>query len=231
MKKKASASSAEKVTLIIPALNEERTIGQVIEGVRKECPEARIVVVDDGSTDGTYGVCKREKVEIVRHKRRLGLGKTIKEGLEKATGITVLIDADGECFPEDIGKLLEKLKDCDLVLGSRFLGKKPEMELVHKLGNIFFSGLVSLIIKQRITDAQTGLRALSEKARKKIKLSGGYTYTQEMLILAKKNGLRIGEVSAGYEKRKFGESRIAKNPFLYGIRVLPLIVRSAIRKD
>lgn len=231
MKKKAHANSSEKITVVIPALNEERTIGQVIEGVRKECPEARIVVVDDGSTDGTYGVCKREKVEIVRHKRRLGLGKTIKEGLEKATGKAVLIDADGECFPEDIGKLLEKLKDCDLVLGSRFLGKKPEMGLVHKLGNILFSGMVSLIIGQKVTDAQTGLRALNGKARKKIRLSGGYTYTQEMIILAKKNGLRIGEVPVRYEKRKYGESRIAKNPFLYGIRVLPLIARSAIRKD
>ncbi len=221
----------ENITVIIPAQNEEKTVGNVIRGVRKELPQAQIVVVDDGSTDGTYGVCKREKVKIIRHRKNLGLGKSIREGLEKASGIAVLIDADGECDPRDIGKLLDGVGKFDLVLGSRFLGKKPEMGLTHKLGNILFSGLVSLIIKQRVTDAQTGLRALSEKASKKIRLSGGYTYTQEMLILAKKNGLRIGEVPARYERRKYGESRIAKNPFLYGTKVLPLIVRAVINRN
>lgn len=221
----------EKITVVIPAQNEEKTVGNVIRGVRKELPQAQIVVVDDGSTDGTYGICKKAGVVIIRHRKNLGLGKSIREGLEKATGTAVLIDADGECDPMDIGKLLERLKKYDMVLGSRFLGKKPEMELVHKLGNVVFSGLVSLIIGQKITDAQTGLRALNVKARKKIRLTGGYTYTQEMIILAKKNGLSIGEVPASYERRKYGESRIAKNPFRYGIRVLPLIARSAIRKD
>jgi len=221
----------KKITVIIPARNEEKTIGEVITGVWAELPHAWIMVVDDGSKDGTYEICKKAGVGLIRHGKKLGLGRTIKEGLERAEGALVLIDADGEYSPEDIGGLLERLDRFDLVLGSRFLGKKPKMGLVHKLGNILFSGVVSLLIGQKITDAQTGLRALSRKAVRKIELSGGYTYTQEMIIQAAKKGLKIVEVPARYEKRKYGESRIAKNPFVYGLRVLPLIVRSAIRKD
>lgn len=214
--------------VVIPANNERASIGAVIKGVKMSVPNARILVVDDGSTDGTSRICKNERVEVLRHNKRMGLGRSIREGLKEATDRAAIIDADGEYWPGDLGRLVTKLDRYDLVLGSRFLGKKPEMGLVHKLGNMLFSCLVSLIIGQRITDAQTGLRALNKKAVSKIKLSGGYTYTQEMILLAAKNSLKIVEVPARYTKRKHGESKIAKNPFLYALRVLPKVIKCAV---
>lgn len=220
---------SREITVVIPAHNEERTAGRVIREVRAELPNAKIIVVDDGSTDGTHEACRREGAEIIRHGKRLGLGPSIREGLEQAKETAVIIDADGEYSPKDIGRLLTKLETCDLALGSRFIGKKPEMKIAHKIGNLLFSGLVSAAIGQKITDAQTGLRALNRKALPKIKLSGGYTYTQEMIILAAKNGLKIGEVGAAYHTRTYGESKIAKNPFIYGVKVLPQVIRTALR--
>ena len=213
----------KKIAIVIPAFNEEKTIPQILRDIKTNFKTAEVIVVDDASRDKTFRFCK--DVRTIRHKKTLGVGVSVKEGIELALRFNpeaiVIIDADGEYGVGDISSLLEALETSDLVLGSRFLRKRPHMKLLNKLGNIFFTAITSILIGQKLTDAQTGLRVLRGGAARKIELSGGYTYTQEMIILASKKGLKIKEVPIRFTLRRHGKSKVAKNVFLYGIRVLP----------
>ncbi len=217
-----------KTAIVIPAYNEEKTIGRVISGIRRHVKDPDIIVVDDGSTDATAEKCRGAKV--VQNKGTMGVGAAVRigimEAIKRSPDNIAIIDADGEYDPKDIKKAIAGLENADLVLGSRFLKRMPEMKALNKIGNIFFSGLTSLIIGKNITDSQTGLRAMKTEVARNLELSGGYTYTQEMVIQAAKRGHRISEVAISYAKRKNGQSRVAKNVFAYGLRVLPLVLRA-----
>jgi len=221
------------VLLLIPAFNERDSIGAVITRA-KAAGFDDILVVDDGSTDGTSGICRQHGVRVLRNKRQLGVGATVKNGLLHAARLgpnfIVIIDADGEYYPEDIKDILLGMDAADLVLGSRFLNGLPRMRLLNRIGNLFFTSLTSLFSGQRLTDTQTGLRAVRVSALSCISLNGGYTYTQEMVISAAKKGLRISEVPVRYTLRKHGCSKVVRNPFLYGMRVLPIVFRAFFGK-
>jgi len=223
-----------KLIVTIPAYNEEKTIGNVIENIKKVLEklhyEYKILVVDDGSTDNTGRVATEAGAIVYTHPRNYGLAETFKSEISHALkydpDIIVHIDADGQYNPSEIPKLIKPLikKEADLVLGSRFLGEIEEMPLIKKFGNKLFSWLVSKISKLEITDAQTGFRAFNKKVAE-LDISSTHTYTQEQIIRAAKAKFKIKEFPIHFAKRKVGESRLIRNVFQYGLNALVTLVR------
>ena len=220
-----------KVVVIIPAYNEVASIGKVINRI-KDSVECDIVVVDDGSTDGTGKVAEELGVEVVRHKRNQGLSVAFrtgfKAGLDLGADILVNIDADNQYQPEEIPQLIYPILkgEADLVLGSRFAGTIEEMPWVKRFGNKAFTWLMRRITGYPFTDTQTGFRAFTAELASDLFLFGKYTYTQEMLIQTVEKGFRIMEVPSYFAKREHGGSRLMVNPFSYAFRAFSIVLKS-----
>jgi len=224
-----------KIVVTIPAFNEEKTISKIITRIKKVCNkmpyEYQIIVIDDGSTDKTTQIARKTGAVVLEHYWNRGIVKALKTGFDEAlkndADIIVNMDADGQHRPEDIPKLIRPILDgnADMVLGSRFLrGNVEGMTFTKRVGNRFFSWLVSKITRFPFTDTQTGFRALTCDAAKKIFLHSRYTYTQEMLIQAAMMGLRMKEVPICVNKRKHGKSKLVRNSLSYGLRALTIIL-------
>lgn len=225
----------KKIVVIIPALNEEKTLGFVIKDIKKVVKDAVIIVVDDGSRDNTVKVALEEGVtKVISHKRNRGLGVAFKTGINNAlkigADIIVSIDADGQFNPEDIPRLVRPILDekADMVTCSRFLYRKhlPKMPLIKRFGNKLFTKLVNIITRRRYTDTQCGFRAYSRKAALSMILFGEYTYTQEIFIDLVSRGFRIIEVPCEVKGQRKGKSKLIKNVFSYGIKALLIILRT-----
>ncbi|MBI2575362.1 glycosyltransferase family 2 protein, partial [Candidatus Woesearchaeota archaeon] len=221
-----------KIAVTIPAYNEEETIAEVIGDVKKALDRKHscdIIVVDDGSTDRTAEKAKKAGAIVYSNPRNYGLAETFKTEMQKAlehkADAIIHIDADAQYNPENILQMLQKLDEgYDLVLGSRFSGKIQSMPLVNRLGNKAFSAVISQITRQRITDAQTGLRVFTKEVAQ-LPIISNYTYTQEQILRAAKAKYRIIEVPAEFRKRKTGKSRLLRNPFDYAMKAWITIFR------
>ncbi|MBS3166641.1 glycosyltransferase family 2 protein [Candidatus Woesearchaeota archaeon] len=215
-----------KLIITIPAYNEEKSLGQVIDSIKpvlKELKEeTQILVVDDGSTDKTSKVAKEHDAIVVSHQINQGLASAfrtaVKKSLDLGADIIINFDADGQYLAKEIPLLLNEIKKGnDLVLGSRFKGTIEQMPLMKRLGNILFSRVISKIVNYKVSDCQTGFRAYNRKVAENIKLISNFTYTQEQIIKAVHAGFKIKEVPVYFAKRE-GESRLMKNPFDYAIK-------------
>ncbi|MAE43263.1 glycosyl transferase family 2 [Candidatus Woesearchaeota archaeon] len=222
-----------KTVITIPAYNEEKTIGVLIKNIHEVMKsndyDYKILVVDDGSKDGTREVAKNAGAIVYSHPRNYGLAETFKtevnKSLELEADVIMHIDADGQYKPEEIPKLLAEVKKgYDLVLGSRFKGKIESMPLIKRFGNKAFSKVISNITRMKISDGQTGFRAFTREVAKKIKITSGHTYTQEQIIRAEKEKFKIKEVPIYFAKRK-DKSRLISNPLGYAIRAWINIIR------
>ncbi len=214
----------EKIIITIPAYNEERTLPKVlteIKGVMKNTRyNYQILVVDDGSKDRTTEVAKKYGAVVVK-KKHSGLAETFKvemrECLKRKADIIIHTDADGQYHPKHIPELIEKVKlGYDLVLGSRFRGKIESMPLLKRAGNIAFSEVLSSLTKTRITDSTTGFRGFTAEVAQEIHYINTFTYTQEQIIKAAKQGFRIGEIPI--LARRTRASRLFKSPFQYAVK-------------
>jgi UDP-N-acetylglucosamine---dolichyl-phosphate N-acetylglucosaminyltransferase len=184
-----------KSVVVIPAYNEGARITDVIREVKKITKD--IIVVDDGSKDNTYLYAKETGVTVLRHKVNLGKGAALKTGCDfatyKGTKQMVVLDADGQHEPKEIPKFLEALKDKDIVYGYR-KGKKV-MPFVLKFGNGFINNTLNRLFKVNIKDSQSGYRAFTSEAYKKIRWdSRDYYMETEMIIKAKKNKLSYAQI-------------------------------------
>lgn len=184
-----------KTYIVIPAYNEEKTIEEVITKSKKY---GSTVVVDDGSTDSTYGNAKSADY-LLRHIVNMGKGVALKTGIESAikkdAKIIVTIDADSQHDPKDIPRLVELLKkeDLDIVLGSRPVGTK--MPLIMKFGNIFLYTAFRILFHANIKDTQSGFRAFKSNIYKKIEWeSSSYSVETEMLVNVEKYKLKYKEI-------------------------------------
>ncbi|NJD54188.1 MAG: glycosyltransferase family 2 protein [Candidatus Methanoperedens sp.] len=219
-----------KITAIIPAYNEESTVGDVIKVTSQYVDE--ILVINDGSTDSTADVAKKSGAIVVDNIVNRGLGKTIRRGYNEAVmlgaDIIVQIDADKQYDPKEIPILIEPIlkNKADLVLGSRLENLKYEMPWINKFGNKAFSWLIRRLTGKNIKDGQTGFRAIRKEVFDTIKLSGDFTYTQEMIIKASKEGWRIENVPINFYKRSAGDSRLISSPFAYAWRAWIIILRT-----
>lgn len=222
----------EKCVVIIPALNEERTIGQVIE----EVPEAlfdeqvklEVVVVNDGSSDQTAEKAEEHGAFVIYHASPQGVGTSfsdgIKEALRRKADYAVNIDADGQMNPKDIEKLLKPIVGgvADMVTASRFKDKEliPQMPKVKQWGNNRIAQVISMIVGRKYYDVSCGFRAYNRETLLRLNLRGKFTYTQETFIsLANNNHIRIEEVPVKIRgEREYGKSRVASSVLKYGFR-------------
>lgn len=181
--------------VIIPAHNEQKHISSVIKGVNKYSDHT--VVVDDGSTDKTRSVAEKEGVIVISHIVNLGKGAALKTGceyaLKKGAKTLIFIDADGQHQPQDIPRFLNALKDADIVFGSRSLNKR--IPFVLKFGNRFINKVNKLLFGVKLSDTQSGYRAMTSEAYGKIKWkSTNYSVESEMVANTGKKRLKYKEI-------------------------------------
>jgi glycosyltransferase involved in cell wall biosynthesis len=205
---------AMKTTVVIPAKNEERSIGKIIAQCRKYAQE--ILVVDGHSTDGTARVARKQGVRVVQD-RGLGKGDGLRVGIREAKGdILVFIDADGSHDPHDIPRLVDPIKQnkADMVVGSRGMGGSDELHGdVEKLLRMIGSDIILIGINKKfkvnLTDSQNGYRAVRTVAARALSLKENITtIEQEMTIKCLKKGFRISEVPTHEYAREHGASVI-----------------------
>ncbi len=188
-----------RVVCVIPAFNEESTIGAVVEGAKKYC--SMVLVVDDGSDDETRNRAKEAGGKVISHVSRLGVGAALSTGfssaLKRGAEIIVTLDGDGQHDPDEIPAVVAPLleKKADIVVGSRLPARKAAMPLYKKIGNKVLSRFASLACGVVINDSQSGFRALSRGVAEAISHSStDYRWATEMLILSSRKGFRIMEV-------------------------------------
>ncbi len=214
-----------KVSVVIPAYNEEAGLPKVLEEIPKDIDE--IVVVDNASTDSTYEVAKRSGARVIRHERNLGKVASIHTGIKNAEGdIIVLMDADYTYPAGYIPQFVAELKKGnDLIVGSRFMGEIEDMSFFNRRGNKILSLLATYASGVRITDSQSGYRAFSKDFFYKINPeSKGFEFESEMTIKAARHGYRVVEIPIAYRKR-IGESKL--NPISDGLRIFKTLITIA----
>lgn len=232
-------SRGNKLIVILPALNEGRTIADVISSIPRQLPgilEVRAIVVDDGSSDNTVKQAEAVGALVVRHGQNLGVGAAFQTGLREAlrqgADIIVNIDADGQFNANDIPLLIAPIQRgrAAFVTASRFglADYRPEMPTIKRLGNQWMVRIINFLTKRNFTDVSCGFRAYSREAALRLTLFGSFTYTQETFIdLAFKNIVMAEVPVRARGEREFGTSRVANNIWRYGIKTATIIFRTA----
>lgn len=189
----------EQAFIVIPAYNEESSIGRVIKGLKKE-GYRRIIVVDDGSDDRTSAIARSEGVLVYRHSLNRGLGGAlgtgIKAALQNNADIIVTFDADGQHDPKEIKRLIQPIRDgkADFVVGSRLKDPKG-MPWIRRMGNWGFNIITLVLFGVWTTDSQSGFRAMSGKAAEMIRIrTNRMEVSSEFFTEIRRNRLRYAEV-------------------------------------
>lgn len=228
----------KQLIIQIPALNEEKSIGRVLAALPRELPgvaSIRVVVVDDGSSDGTAELAREAGAIVVSHVKNRGVGAAFRTGLAKATelgaDIVVTMDADGQFNPDDIPKLVAPILEgrAEFVTASRFLDPAlvPEMPWAKRWGNDFMARWVSSITHLNFKDVSCGFRAYSKNAYLRLNLLGDFTYTHEVFLTLAFAEMSIEEVPVVVRGvREHGKSRVASNLFHYGWRTATIILKT-----
>ncbi|MBI2581173.1 glycosyltransferase family 2 protein [Candidatus Woesearchaeota archaeon] len=179
--------------VIIPAHNEGRNLGNVLEAAKKFAANKRIVAVDDGSRDGTAAVAEKHDVIVLRHIINLGKGAALRTGCTYAYGKScealVFMDSDGQHDPEDLPRLIEALKGNDIVFTYRDR-RSQNMPIVKKVGNWFIDAVIRLLFHINVKDTQCGYKALTRSAYEKLSLMSN-DYSIESEIVAKTGKYRL----------------------------------------
>lgn len=229
-----------EILVIIPAYNEGKSIGKVIEEVKESVPEVDIVVIDDGSTDNTVKIAREEGVKVISHPVNLGYGTALQTGYKYALRfpyeIIVQLDADGQHPPTYIHRLTRVLKNnsADVVIGSRFLeNRKYNGPWIRKLGMKIFSKVTSLVIREQITDTSSGFRALK---REVVDFFAHIDYPSDfddadLIILTHFAGFRIKEIPITMDEREYGKSVLTATKLIYyGFKMLLSIMVTLLRE-
>lgn len=213
-----------KVSIIVPAKNEERGLANLIPKLRAAMPAAEILVVNDGSTDGTQRVCQENHVQVVTHPYSMGNGAAVKSGARAAHGeVLVFLDADGQHDPNDIPKILEKMQEgFDMVIGARNSDSPSSVGRLY--ANKFYSRLASWMVGQPVLDLTCGFRAVNaDKFREFLHLlPNGFSYPTTITMSFFRSGYTVTYLPIRAERRE-GKSHIRL--FKDGARFLIIIFR------
>lgn len=200
----------EKFNIIIPAHNEEASIGGLLEGLLDVTGRKDIIVVDDGSTDGTYAIARSFGVRVKRHGRNMGKGAAIITGIQMADSEKiVLIDGDGQHYPGDIPLLVKGLEENDLVVGARF-SRRAGMPLHRLLANRLIQFIISAKAKD-ISDPLSGFRAFKKRFFRQLR-EKDFRIDLEILFTALDEGKKVREVPIRVSYGKNTGSKF-NNPF------------------
>ena len=215
-------SNILKITIGIPAYNEEKNIASIITKLKKITDS--IIVCDDGSSDMTSEISKNLGAIVITHKKNMGYGVAINSIFQKAKELNidllVTFDADGQHRVEDIEKVVEPIKNntADLVIGSRFLDKKSNVPNYRKIGIKVITKITNVSIKKKLTDSQSGFRAYNKQVLSQISPSDiGMGISTEILIKSSSKGLRIMEVPVTI---LYSGDTSTHNPVSHGTSVL-----------
>ncbi len=215
-----------KTLLIIPAYNEEESIESTVESIRRTVPEVDILIVNDGSTDGTIEVCRRNGYPFLDLSTNLGLAGGFQAGMKYALrhdyDCAIQFDADGQHLPEYVPALAEAAQNADIVIGSRFLeGKKGAS--MRSLGSSLIRGAIKLTTGKTITDPTSGMRAFNARMIKQ--MAKGLNYGPEpdtISYLIKRADAQVVEVPVTMADRTAGESYL--NPWRSSIYMMQMTI-------
>jgi glycosyl transferase family 2 len=225
-----------KVAILVPAYNEVENVGHVLDRMPAEvCGTATaVLVVDDGSKDGTGDVAAEHGAVVARHVINRGGGAALRTGyrlmVESGAEIVVTLDADGQHLPSEMERLVKPVLDgeVDVAHGSRVLGHADRNHFARELGIVFFNRLVSFITRTKVTDCSNGYRAVRTTVLPQLVLRQEQFHTSEFMIEAIKRGIPAEEIPVTVEQRLHGHS---KKPavFRYGMGFANAIVRTWLR--
>lgn len=233
-------SQGSLLLVVVPCLNEEKTVGDVVRRVPSSLPgidRIEIVVIDDGSIDGTAENAMAAGAEVIAHPSNLGLGRTFQEAvgiaIDRGADIMVNIDGDGQFNPEDIPSIVRPVIEdrVDMATASRFADPtlEPVQPAVKRAGNRAVALIVWMLTGDRYHDVSCGFRAFSRQALLHMNLFGTFTYTQETFLDLSFKGLKIRECPVEVRgTREFGQSRMASNIPRYAARSLQIMLRAFI---
>ncbi|MDZ7268175.1 MAG: glycosyltransferase family 2 protein [candidate division KSB1 bacterium] len=219
------------LSIIIPLYNERATIAQVIERVLAVPCAKQIIVVDDGSTDGSAEIvaalARTQPLLLLSHPRNLGKGQAIKTGLTAATGEVIIIqDADLEYHPEDYPAALALIEQgwADAVYGSRFLGPHRVFLFWHFVGNRLLTLLANVITSGILSDMETGFKVIRAAVLRDLAIqSCSFDFEVEVTIKLFKYGYRVYEIPITYTGRDYHEGK--KITWRDGVRALLALLK------
>ena len=224
------------MSVIIPAFNEEKTIGNVIADTVNVMDSQglpyEIIIVDDGSTDGTGRIASQYKATLLTNQTNRGKGYSLRRGFSESHGdIIVTMDSDGEHQPKEIPNLLEPVfEGTDVVSGSRYLGSSSHFTTrLNSVGNNLFNLAITLLSGTPITDSQSGFRAIKRDVLEELNFeSNGYEIETEITVKSIMNGFAFKEKPITCNRRKYSTSKL--KILRDGIKIFKTILMSSFRE-
>lgn len=219
----------EKISVIIPAFNEETSIAGVIKDIKENLAKAdyeyEIVIVDDASRDKTSQMAKKEGVKVITHQLNRGYGASIKTGISNSDGeFIAIIDADGSYTGIDLLNLIGHIQGSDMVIGAR---TKPGIKgpLLRRIDKFFLNQLVSYLVEVKIPDLNSGLRIIKRDRLNEFLgiLPNKFSFTATVTIAFLNSSLNVIFIPIDYKKR-YGKSKI--RPISDTLNFLQLIIRT-----
>jgi hypothetical protein len=226
----------DRIAVVIPAYNEQDSIATVLTRIpNRVCGhETAVLVVDDGSRDGTDDVARSHGAAVARHVINRGGGAALRTGYrlmaDSGALVVVTLDADGQHLPEEMSRLVQPIIDgeVDMAHGSRVLGHAEPNHFARELGIVFFNRVISFITRTKVSDCSNGYRAVRTSVLPQLVLRQEQFHTSEFMIEAIKRGIPAREVPVTVARRLHGHS---KKPavFRYGLGFANAIVRAWLR--
>ncbi|HEY4579406.1 MAG TPA: glycosyltransferase family 2 protein [Candidatus Acidoferrales bacterium] len=205
-----------RLSVVIPCYNERQTVAGVIQNVHAVVPAAEVIVVDDGSTDGTRDILRqvnsRPNLHLIFHEKNGGKGAAVRTGIAAASGDVILIqDADLEYDPRDFPALLRPIEEgkAEVVYGSRFLGgPRKTMMFWHMVANMLLTLMTNVLYDTILSDMETGYKVFKAQVLKGVPLrSRRFDFEPEVTAKILKRRYRIYEVPISFNPREYSEGK------------------------
>jgi glycosyltransferase involved in cell wall biosynthesis len=221
-----------RVSFLVPVFNEEATVGEVLDRIAALGLDAQTIVVDDGSTDRSAEIARRDGVEVIRQQHR-GKGAAIRAAIPLVDGdIVVIQDADMEYDPAEVPVLIEPIQRgvADVVFGSRLVGGRPQRAYLfwHKVGNTLLSLLTGVLYNTTLTDMETGYKAFRADVLRSLDLrEDGFGIEPEITGEVCRRHLRVYELPISYFGRTVAEGK--KITWRDGFKAIVVLVKVRMR--